>query len=92
MARRYQAVNIKLDKAGGLTEALTMEAHARAAGLKIMVGCMVSTSLAMAPAALLAGAAAYVDLDGPLLLKADREGGIAFEGSLMQPPARALWG
>jgi len=92
LAGRYGAVNVKLDKAGGFTEALASVRAAEAAGLKIMVGCMVSTSLAMAPAALLAGAAAYVDLDGPLLLKADREGGIAFEGSLMQPPARALWG
>jgi L-alanine-DL-glutamate epimerase-like enolase superfamily enzyme len=92
LGARYGAVNIKLDKAGGFTEALACARAAEAAGLKIMVGCMVATSLAMAPAALLAGAAAYVDLDGPLLLKEDRPGGIVFDGSVMQPPARALWG
>ncbi len=89
---RYGAVNIKLDKAGGFTEALACLKAAEAAGLKIMVGCMVATSLAMAPAALLAAKADYVDLDGPLLLKADRDGGIRFDGSLMYPPSPALWG
>ena len=92
LARRYGAVNIKLDKAGGFTEALACVGTAQAAGVKIMVGCMVATSRAMAPAALLAGAADYVDLDGPLLLKADRPGGIRFDGSLMYPPERSLWG
>jgi L-alanine-DL-glutamate epimerase-like enolase superfamily enzyme len=92
LAGRYGAVNIKLDKTGGFTEALASVRAAEQAGLKIMVGCMVATSLAMAPAALLAGHAAYVDLDGPLLLKNDRQGGLRFEGSLMHPPARSLWG
>ncbi|MFT3808951.1 MAG: dipeptide epimerase [Micropepsaceae bacterium] len=89
---RYGAVNIKLDKAGGFTEALACLRAAEDAGLKIMVGCMVATSLAMAPAALLAAKADYVDLDGPLLLKADRDGGIRFDGSLMYPPSPDLWG
>jgi L-alanine-DL-glutamate epimerase-like enolase superfamily enzyme len=92
LTARYGAVNIKLDKAGGFTEALACVRAAEAADLKIMVGCMVATSLAMAPAALLAGAADYVDLDGPLLLKQDRVPGIRFEGSLMYPPEPALWG
>lgn len=92
LAGRYGAVNIKLDKAGGFTEALACLEAARAAKLKVMVGCMVATSLAMAPAALLAGAADYVDLDGPLLLKTDRPGGLRFEGSLMFPPDPAFWG
>ena len=89
---RYGAVNIKLDKAGGFTEALACARAAQAAGMKIMVGCMVATSLAMAPAALLAETAAYVDLDGPLLLKQDRADGIVFDGSIMQPPSATLWG
>jgi L-alanine-DL-glutamate epimerase-like enolase superfamily enzyme len=92
LRRRYGAVNIKLDKAGGLTEALACLRAAQSEGLKVMVGCMVATSLAMAPAALLAGAADYVDLDGPLLLKTDREGGIRFDGSTMHPAAQTLWG
>ena len=92
LAGRYGAVNIKLDKAGGFTEAVACVSAAEAAGLKIMVGCMVATSLAMAPAALLAGSATYVDLDGPLLLREDRRDGIVFDGSLMQPPSRTLWG
>ena len=73
LAGRYDAVNIKLDKAGGLTEALALAAQARALGLRIMVGCMVATSLAMAPAVLLAQGADWVDLDGPLLLARDRD-------------------
>ncbi len=89
---RYGAINIKLDKAGGFTEALACVRAAEAAGLKIMIGCMVATSLAMAPAALLAGASDYVDLDGPLLLRQDRTDGIRFDGSLMSPPTSALWG
>ncbi|BCW89607.1 L-Ala-D/L-Glu epimerase [Alphaproteobacteria bacterium SO-S41] len=92
LSDRYSAVNIKLDKAGGFTEAVACLRAAEAAGLKIMVGCMVATSLAMAPAALLAGSATYVDLDGPLLLKQDRGDGIVFDGSLMHPPPRTLWG
>lgn len=88
----YDAVNIKLDKAGGLTEALKLRDHARARDLGIMVGCMVGTSLAMAPAVLLAQGADYVDLDGPLLLARDREPGLVYNGSLVSPPDSALWG
>jgi L-alanine-DL-glutamate epimerase-like enolase superfamily enzyme len=89
---RYDAVNIKLDKTGGLTEALAMADAAVAQGFDIMVGCMVATSLAMAPALLLAGQARFVDLDGPLLLARDREGGLRYDGSLIYPPDAALWG
>lgn len=92
LGRRYDAVNIKLDKAGGLTEALELAAEARRRGLKIMVGCMVSTSLAMAPAMLLAQGADWVDLDGPLLLARDREPGLRYEGALVHPPEPRLWG
>lgn len=89
---RYDAVNIKLDKAGGLSEAAALFGQARAAGVKIMIGCMVGTSLAMAPAALLAQEADWVDLDGPLLLRSDRKPGLTYEGGLLFPPERALWG
>jgi L-alanine-DL-glutamate epimerase-like enolase superfamily enzyme len=89
---RYDAVNIKLDKTGGLTEALRLAAAARAKGLAIMVGCMVGTSLAMAPALLLAQGARWVDLDGPLLLARDRDPGLVFNGSSVAPPPPALWG
>lgn len=88
----YDAVNIKLDKAGGLTEALLLRDRAVELGFGIMVGCMVGTSLAMAPAVLLAQGAEFVDLDGPLLLARDREPGLTYEGSLVSPPSRALWG
>ena len=91
-ARRYGAVNIKLDKAGGLTEALALAAEARALGLEIMVGCMVATSLSMAPALLAAQGAAYVDLDGALLLASDRIPGLAYDGSDILPPPPELWG
>jgi len=89
---RYDAVNIKLDKTGGLTEALAMADAARALGFEIMIGCMVATSLAMAPAMLIAQAARFVDLDGPLLLAKDRDNGLRYEGSLVYPPDAALWG
>jgi L-Ala-D/L-Glu epimerase len=89
---RYDAVNIKLDKTGGLTEALAMADAAKALGFEIMIGCMVATSLAMAPAMLLAQQARFVDLDGPLLLARDREGGLRYDGSLVYPPEAALWG
>src|SRR5258708_6479015 len=89
---RYDAVNIKLDKTGGLTEALAMADAAQALGFEIMIGCMVATSLAMAPAMLLARAARFVDLDGPLLLARDRDGGLRYDGSLVYPPEAALWG
>ncbi len=92
LAGLYDAVNIKLDKTGGLTEAIVLERRARALGFKIMVGCMVGTSLAMAPAVLLAQNAEFVDLDGPLLLARDRVPGLTYAGSLVSPPDRALWG
>jgi L-alanine-DL-glutamate epimerase-like enolase superfamily enzyme len=92
LRERYDAVNIKLDKTGGLTEALAMADAARALGFEIMVGCMVATSLAMAPAMLLASDARFVDLDGPLLLARDRAGGLRYDGSLVYPPEPALWG
>ena len=89
---RYDAVNIKLDKTGGLTEALATAAEARSLGLKIMVGCMVATSLAMAPALVLAQDAEWVDLDGPLLLSRDREHGLTYESSNVSPSQPKLWG
>ncbi len=89
---KYQAVNIKLDKTGGLTEALAMAQEARALGFQVMVGCMVGTSLGMAPAFLVAQQAAFVDLDGPLLLAKDRPEGFAYQGSFMQPASTTLWG
>jgi L-alanine-DL-glutamate epimerase-like enolase superfamily enzyme len=92
LAGKYDAINIKLDKTGGLTEALALAAAAKGAGMAIMAGCMVSTSLAMAPAMLVGQQASYVDLDGPLLLARDRDPAIAFEGSIMHPPPAALWG
>ena len=92
LAGKYDAVNIKLDKAGGLTEALAMAAEAERLGFAVMAGCMVATSLAMAPAMLLAQTARYVDLDGPLLLAKDRADGLRYRDSLVFPPAPALWG
>jgi L-alanine-DL-glutamate epimerase-like enolase superfamily enzyme len=89
---RYDAINIKLDKTGGLTEALAMSEAARALGFEIMVGCMVATSLSMAPALLVAQHAGVVDLDGPLLLAHDREGGLRYDGSIVYPPDTSLWG
>jgi L-Ala-D/L-Glu epimerase len=92
LRERYDAVNIKLDKTGGLTEALAMADAAQALGFDIMIGCMVATSLAMAPAMLLAQQARFVDLDGPLLLARDRDGGLRYNGSLVYPPEATLWG
>ncbi|MGP1255349.1 MAG: N-acetyl-D-Glu racemase DgcA [Kiloniellales bacterium] len=89
---RYDMVNVKLDKTGGLTEALALVAEAEAAGFQVMVGCMLATSLAMAPATLPAQRAQVVDLDGPLLLTEDRDPPLEIDGSLVQPPATALWG
>ena len=89
---KYDAVNIKLDKTGGLTEALAMAQEAERLGFTIMVGCMVATSLAMAPAMLLAQRARFVDLDGPLLLARDRPDGLVYEDSRVHPPTPALWG
>ena len=88
----YDAVNIKLDKAGGLTEARRLQQAANERGLQIMVGCMLGTSLGMAPAMLIAQDAAFVDLDGPLLLARDRDPGLVYEGSTVFPPEPALWG
>ena len=88
----YDAVNIKLDKSGGLTEAALMREKAMALGFQIMVGCMVGTSLAMAPALLLAQDADFVDLDGPLLLARDRNPALRYDGSTVYPPEAALWG
>ena len=92
LAGKYDAINIKLDKTGGLTEALALAADAERAGLEIMVGCMVSTSLSMAPAMLIAQRARVVDLDGPLLLAKDRDGGMRYEGSMVYPSDAAFWG
>ena len=89
---RYEMINIKLDKTGGLTEALALRDAARARGMTIMVGCMIATSLAMAPAVLVAQGSEVVDLDGPLLLAKDRAHGLAYEGSTLTPPGAALWG
>jgi L-alanine-DL-glutamate epimerase-like enolase superfamily enzyme len=92
LACLYDVINIKLDKTGGLTEALKLRALALERGLAVMVGCMVATSLAMAPATLVAQGARYVDLDGPLLLARDRRPGLSFAGSTIQPPSPTLWG
>ena len=92
LADRYDAINIKLDKSGGLTEALAMKTEAERLGFAIMIGCMVGTSLAMAPAVLLAQNADFVDLDGPLLLARDREPGLRYTASLVFPPEGNLWG
>ncbi len=92
LAKRYDAVNIKLDKAGGLTEGLIMREKATSLGLQIMVGCMVGTSLGMAPAVLLAQKADVVDLDGPLLLAQDRDPGLRYDGALVYPPEATVWG
>ncbi len=92
LAGKYDLINIKLDKTGGLTEALMLRAEAEAAGFGIMVGCMVGSSLAMAPAVLLAQGAAVVDLDGPLLLAEDRDVPLVYDADGVHPPVAALWG
>lgn len=89
---RYDAVNIKLDKTGGLTEALAMADAAQSLGFEIMIGCMVATSLSMAPAMLVTPQARFVDLDGPLLLARDRDHGLRYDDSLVYPPDASLWG
>ncbi|MGA3302491.1 MAG: N-acetyl-D-Glu racemase DgcA [Methylovirgula sp.] len=89
---RYEAINIKLDKSGGLTEALALQTEAERLRFTVMIGCMVASSLAMAPALLLASRAKFVDLDGPLLLAQDRENGLHYDGAKVDPPAPALWG
>ena len=92
LADRYDGVNVKLDKAGGLSEALRLISEARRRGFGVMAGSMVCTSLAAAPAMLAAQGADYVDLDGPLLIARDREPGLVYSGALVAPPAPALWG
>jgi L-alanine-DL-glutamate epimerase-like enolase superfamily enzyme len=89
---RYQVLNVKLDKTGGLTRALALTGAAGALGFDLMIGCMVATSLSMAPALLLAHGARFVDLDGPLLLREDRPDGLAYEGSEVAWPERCCWG
>ena len=89
---KYDMINIKLDKTGGLTEALRLRDAAVDAGFGIMVGCMIGTSLAMAPGVLVAQGAAVVDLDGPLLLSKDRDPGLTYDGSIILPPLAMLWG
>jgi L-alanine-DL-glutamate epimerase-like enolase superfamily enzyme len=89
---KYDMVNIKLDKTGGLTEALALRMAARTEGYEVMVGCMVGSSLAMAPAVLVAQGADVVDLDGPLLLAEDRDPPLRYDGSTVYPPSAALWG
>jgi len=88
----YRVVNIKLDKTGGLTAALDMKARAERDGFDVMIGCMVASSLAMAPALLLAQGASYVDLDGPLLLARDRTPGLRYDGAMIHPAEPELWG
>ena len=88
----YDAINVKLDKTGGLTAALQLRDAAHAMGFAVMVGCMVGTSLAMAPAVLLAQEAEFVDLDGPLLLARDRSHALRYSGSIISPPEAGLWG
>ena len=92
MQGKYDFANIKLDKTGGLTEALALRDAARASGFGIMVGCMVGSSLAMAPATLVAQGAAFTDLDGPLLLAEDRDQPLKFDAAGVHPPVAALWG
>ena len=92
LAAKYDMVNIKLDKAGGLTEALALREAALAAGYGIMVGCMVGSSLAMAPAVIVAQGAAFTDLDGPLLLAADRPHGLRYDTEGVHPATPELWG
>jgi L-alanine-DL-glutamate epimerase-like enolase superfamily enzyme len=92
LRNRYEAINIKLDKTGGLTEALQLYQHARDNNFKILIGCMVCTSLSIAPARLLGSAAEWVDLDGPLLLARDREHGLPYQNERIGIPMRELWG
>ncbi len=92
LAGRYQAINIKLDKCGGLTEALALACEAKAMGFELMTGCMLCTSLGIAPAFLIAQQSRWVDLDGPLLLVDDRDHPIRFDGGTIHPPSPQLWG
>ena len=92
LAGKYDMINIKLDKTGGLTEALRLKAEAERMGFDVMVGCMLATSLAMAPAVLVAQGADIVDLDGPLLLAADRDNPLKYDADGVHPPTPELWG
>ncbi|MGB0798661.1 MAG: enolase C-terminal domain-like protein, partial [Planktomarina sp.] len=92
LAGKYDVVNIKLDKTGGLTEAIALKAAAQEAGYGLMVGCMVGSSLAMAPATLVAQGVAFTDLDGPLLLAEDRATPLKFDEDGVHPPVADLWG
>lgn len=92
LAKRYDAINIKLDKTGGLTEALLLAKATKARGLRVMIGCMVSTSLSMAPALMLENYADWIDLDGPLWLKNDRPNGLTYQNGLISPLTSGLWG
>jgi L-alanine-DL-glutamate epimerase-like enolase superfamily enzyme len=92
LTNRYEMINVKLDKAGGLTEALLLSEGAREDGFKLLIGCMVCTSLGIAPARLLASTADYLDLDGPLLLARDREHGLSYQNGKIDIPSRELWG
>jgi L-alanine-DL-glutamate epimerase-like enolase superfamily enzyme len=92
LVRRYQVANIKLDKTGGLTGALVLAEAAEAAGLQLMIGSMISTSLSIAPALIVAQRCAFVDLDGPLWLADDRAGGVRAETGILMPPAAGFWG
>jgi L-alanine-DL-glutamate epimerase-like enolase superfamily enzyme len=92
LTNRYEVINVKLDKTGGLTEALLLIERARESGFKLLIGCMVCTSLGIAPARVLASAADSVDLDGPLLLAGDRHHGLSYQGGKIGIPPRELWG
>jgi L-alanine-DL-glutamate epimerase-like enolase superfamily enzyme len=92
VARRYGVVNIKLDKTGGLTAALALEAAARARGLGVMTGCMICSSLSIAPALHIAAGSAFVDLDGPFWLADDMAGGVTGQDGMLVPPAAGFWG
>ena len=92
LTNRYEMVNVKLDKTGGLTEALRLTERARERGFKLLIGCMVGTSLSMAPARILTSTADYVDLDGPLLLASDRDHALAYQHGKIGIPSRELWG
>jgi len=92
LVNRYESINVKLDKTGGLTEAFRLTESARESGLRILIGCMVCTSLGIAPARLLVGAADYIDLDGPLFLAGDRHHGLTYQEGKISLPSRELWG
>jgi L-alanine-DL-glutamate epimerase-like enolase superfamily enzyme len=92
LKKRYEMINVKLDKTGGLTEGLRLCQSARENGFKLLIGCMIGTSLSMAPARVLASTADYIDLDGPLLLARDRNDGLTYQNNQIGLPARELWG